>query len=199
MPEYGKAQAVKPLSLQVFEWQRTHDEALFENIYAESVDRFKSAAAKMCGNNSYLFDELCDLAPSLIEKLSNQYTGERGCEFASYLTGGMRNTLFDLQRRQRVRSKHVTKTAKNNASWYYDPQEQIPEYKELVCIVERSVETLTPRNRKLWDMYMKNPDSPAPYAELARALGTTVESVRGKLHRVREKLKQDLETYLDAA
>jgi len=48
-------------------------------------------------------------------------------------------------------------------------------------------------------MYMKNPDSPAPYAELARALGTTVESVRGKLHRVREKLKQDLETYLDAA
>ena len=182
--------------------RRPEEEALrqaFEELVARHHGQLFRAAYRMTGSAEDAQDLVQD---ALIESLRDFHKFQQGTRFDRWVMRIMTHTYIDSQRKRRVSSIWSLDSPPEGIDTEYlladgagDPQQVIDEH-GLEEPVQKALDSLSSEHRAV---VVLSDIEGMSYEDIARVLGVPVGTVRSRLHRARERMRQMLSPLLTQA
>lgn len=110
----------------------------------------------------------------------------------NYLYGAVRNKSLQYHEHKQVQEKHKqTVLTHENESSAYTPDKEL-EYKELETLVQRTLEKMPDRRRKIFRMHRFEKKK---YAEIAHIFSISIKTVEAEMTKALQSLRKEIEYY----
>lgn len=162
------------------------DEATFEKAMDEHGDRVHAYASRMLRDR----DEARDIAQEALIRLWRHRDRVDPDSVRSWLMRTTHNLCIDRIRRRSVRSEVDDGDAVTERSAAHDPgPDRLVESGETASILSRVLESLSPADRAV---VLMREVMALPYEEIAATLDVPLGTLKARLHRARERLRERL-------
>lgn len=113
----------------------------------------------------------------------------------NYLYGAVRNRSLQYHEHLQVQERHEqTVLSKDNVSQQSTP-DKLMEYKELEYLIDKTLENMPERRRKIFKMHRFEKRK---YAEIARLFSISVKTVEAEMTKALQSLRKEIEYYTNA-
>ncbi len=150
-------------------------------------DRYARYAARMLGSRDAAEDAVQDALVRAFDRLADCREPDK---FAGWLFLILRNRCFAERRRRHREGRPLD--AADEAFAAAERADGKVERAERVRALERALETLTPEQREV--VVLKHVEG-LPYEEIARLTGATEASLKMRMHRAYDRLRDELEEH----
>ena len=163
------------------------DVELYAVLVERYRDRFARYALRMLGSHDAAEDVLQDALVRAFDRLADCREPEK---FAGWLFLILRNRCFADQRRQQREGRLPEDAASIAAP---ERSDDAVERRERRRALERALGQLTPEQR---EVFVLKHVGELPYEEIAQLTGATVASLKMRMHRAYDRLRELMEAYL---
>lgn len=159
------------------------DKAAYEQLVGPHLDRFYGLAYQLMRNQ----DDAADVVQEALIKAYRSLGSFRGeADFITWVTRILRNTVLDELKRAVRRHEEAVEVLPESLDRSLEAR---AEQKELSQIVHEAIGQLSPKLREPLVMYDIEGFA---YEEISQVLGLNIGTVKSRLNRARESLRQKL-------
>jgi RNA polymerase sigma-70 factor, ECF subfamily len=151
-------------------------------------DRYARYAARMLGSRDAAEDAVQDALVRAFDRLADCREPDK---FAGWLFLILRNRCFADQRRRHREGRLPEEAAAGVAA--SERSDAVVEQRERSQALERAVEKLTPEQR---EAFVLKHVAGLPYEEIAQLTGATVASLKMRMHRAYDRLRELMKEHL---
>jgi len=175
--------ASTPEQRELIRRAQSGDKAAYEALVGPSLDRFYGLAYQLMRNQ----DDAADVVQEALIKAYRSIGSFRGeADFLTWVTRILRNTVLDELKRAVRRHEEPVEVLPESLDRSLETK---AEQKELAQIVHESIGQLSPKLREPLVMYDIEGFA---YEEISQILGLNIGTVKSRLNRARESLRQKL-------
>lgn len=176
--------ASTPEQRELIRRAQTGDKAAYEQLVGPYLDRFYGLAYQLMRNQ----DDAADVVQEALIKAYRSLGSFRGeADFITWVTRILRNTVLDELKRAVRRHEEAVEVLPEQS--HDRSLETKAEQKELSQIVHEAIGQLSPKLREPLVMYDIEGFA---YEEISQVLGLNIGTVKSRLNRARESLRQKL-------
>ena len=164
-------------------------------LYAQLVERYQNFVFTIALRYTPVREDAEEIAQDVFVKAYRALSDFRGdSKFSTWLYSIVNSTSITFLRKKKLEvhsldNEHVFEAADNITS---GPHVMSMEQKSKVEMVTKAIELLSPDDAKIITLFYKAEQS---LEEIARILNMEANTVKVKLHRARQRLKEKMEKY----
>jgi RNA polymerase sigma factor (sigma-70 family) len=166
-----------------------------QQLYAELVKRYQNFVFTIALRYTPVREDAEEIAQDTFVKAYKALKDFRGdSKFSTWLYSIVNSTSITFLRKKKLEThsldqEHVFESAENQVS---DQRANQVEQKSRVAMVSKAINLLSPDDAKLITLFYKAEQS---LDEIAHILNMETNTVKVKLHRARQRLKEKMETH----
>jgi RNA polymerase sigma factor (sigma-70 family) len=166
-----------------------------QQLYAELVKRYQNFVFTIALRYTPVREDAEEIAQDTFVKAYKALKDFRGdSKFSTWLYSIVNSTSITFLRKKKLEThsldqEHVFESADNQVS---DQRANLVEQKSRVAMVSKAINLLSPDDAKLITLFYKAEQS---LDEIAHILNMETNTVKVKLHRARQRLKEKMETH----